>query len=72
MRGVIDSPALQRHLRAEAVDFRRQLGMALDEVEEGLRIEAQATADHAKRITPELIEKRRTQVQKRGREQSSS
>ena len=38
--------------------------------EDGMRIEARASADHTRGITPEMIARRRGAVQKRGREQS--
>jgi len=38
--------------------------------EEGLRLEARVSRDHAKAITPEMVAKRRAAVQERGRRQS--
>jgi enoyl-CoA hydratase len=38
--------------------------------EEGLRIEARVSRDHAKAITPEMVAKRRAAVQERGRRQT--
>jgi len=39
--------------------------------EEGLRLEARVSRDHAKTITPEMVAKRRVAVQERGRRQTS-
>ena len=39
--------------------------------EEGLRLEARVSRDHAKAITPEMVAKRRAAVQERGRRQTS-
>ena len=36
----------------------------------GLRLEARASREHAKSITPEIVAKRRGAVQERGRRQS--
>lgn len=38
--------------------------------EEGLRLEARVSRDHAKAITPEMVAKRRAAVQERGRRQT--
>jgi len=38
--------------------------------EEGLRIEARVSRDHARAITPEMVAKRRSAVQERGRRQT--
>jgi enoyl-CoA hydratase len=38
--------------------------------EEGLRLEARVSRDHARAITPEMVAKRRAAVQERGRRQS--